>query len=135
MRNTTLRMIIIMMFLGMTIVPLAAQEKEQEQTIPQVLELIRREQGVTVNRDIVPGKVSDNLLEELGDAVMSAVHPDREEHEQMDQMMGGEGSESLEAMHRAMGYRYLSNRGWMNPDYRDPEDKGPGSYGNGMMGR
>jgi hypothetical protein len=134
MRNITPGMIFFMVFLTLSVPPLAAQDKEEEKSIPQVLELIRHEQGVTANRDIVPAKVSDKLLEELGDAVMSTAHPDQEEHEWMDRMMGGEGSESLEAMHRAMGYRYLENQGWLYPDYRDPEDRGPRSYGNGMMG-
>jgi hypothetical protein len=134
MQKTISTVILMVLFLALGAITLTAHDNEQEKSIVQILGLIRREQGVRTNREIDPGKVSDTLLEELGDAVMSLAHPDQEEHEWMDRMMGGEDSQSLEAMHRAMGYRYLQNQGWLNPEYRDPEDMGPRSRGNGMMG-
>jgi uncharacterized membrane protein len=47
---------------------------------------------------------------------MDLMHPNDREHEFMDEMMGGEGSASLEYMHRMMGYRYLSS-GLLSPGY------------------
>ena len=51
-------------------------------------------------------KLTDEEFERVGDAVMESTHPG-EAHERMDEMMGGEGSESLRLMHVQMGKRYF----------------------------
>lgn len=51
-------------------------------------------------------ELTDEELERVGDAVMESTHPG-EAHERMDEMMGGEGSESLRQMHIQMGKRYF----------------------------
>lgn len=94
---------------------------EHGESIESVLQDIQREQGVDRNEAIDPDRVSERSLERLGEAVMSVMHPDPRQHELMDEMMGGEGSESLEYMHRMMGYRYLAGL------------SGRGDWG-GMMG-
>lgn len=68
-------------------------------------EFLSRYSAKTV-KDINCIAVSDADLERLGDAVMETNHPG-EAHEAMDQMMGGEGSESLEQMHINMGRSFL----------------------------
>jgi hypothetical protein len=134
MEKRAVMMGVTILLLGLAVVPLAAHDNEQEKSIGQILILIRQEQGISTNDRIDPDKVSDKLLEELGDAVMSLAHPNQGQHEWMDQIMGGEGSESLEAMHRAMGYGFLQHRGWEDDSFMNQDNMGPGSRGHGMMG-
>ena len=72
-----------------------------------IIQKIREKQGLGPDEKIDPRNVSNIVLEELGEAVMSALHPDSGQHELMDNMMGGEGSKSLSSMHRRMGYSYI----------------------------
>ncbi len=65
-------------------------------------------------------KLIDEQLEAMGDYYMEQMHPG-EAHEMMDQMMGGEGSESLKQMHIQMAKWLYCN-----------EDVG-GMMGGGMM--
>ena len=51
--------------------------------------------------------LTDEEFERVGDAAMESMHPG-EAHERMDEMMGGEGSESLNQMHIQMGKRYFN---------------------------
>jgi len=94
-----------------------AQSDDHTASVDQVMQKIYDNLGLKSGDRVNPDQVPPALLEELGDAVMSEIHPDGDVHEWMDQMMGGEGSDSLAAAHRWMGYRYLS-----------------GGYGPGMMG-
>ena len=81
-------------------------EAEHGKPLEVILQEIRQKQGLGPEEAIDPRKVSDEDLEELGEAIMSTMHPDPEQHETMDQMMGGEGSKRLSAVHRMIGYRY-----------------------------
>ncbi len=65
-------------------------------------------------------KLTDEQLEAIGEYYMEQMHPG-EAHEMMDQMMGGEGSDSLKQMHIRMAKRLYCN-----------EDVG-GMMGGGMM--
>src|SRR3989339_1964986 len=65
-------------------------------------------------------KLADQQLESIGDYYMEQMHPSKA-HEMMDQMMGGEGSESLKQVHINMAKRLYCN-----------EDVG-GMMGGGMM--
>src|SRR3989338_9460916 len=65
-------------------------------------------------------KLTDEQLEAMGDYYMEQMHPG-DAHELMDQMMGGEGSDTLKQMHIQMAKRLYCN-----------EDVG-GMMGGGMM--
>ncbi|MGL4368371.1 MAG: SHOCT domain-containing protein, partial [Spirochaetota bacterium] len=94
----------------------AAFSEMKPKPVNAVLDEIRREQGAQKNEDINVGKVPLPLLEMLGDSVMEVMAGNSERHEQMDKMMGGDGSASLSAMHQRIGYNYLSGypMGMMN---------------------
>ncbi|MBS3139182.1 hypothetical protein J4207_05760 [Candidatus Woesearchaeota archaeon] len=58
-------------------------------------------------------KLTDEQLEAMGDYYMEQMHPG-DAHELMDQMMGGEGSDTLKQMHIQMAKRLYCNEdvGW-----------------------
>ena len=103
-----------------------ANEGDHTQSLDQVTAEIRDQLGLDASEAIDPANVPDELLIELGDAVMATIHPDERTHEWMDRMMGGEGSSSLDAAHRWMAYRYLTG------GYGTPGNAG--GMGFGMMG-
>ena len=74
-------------------------------------------------------KLTDEQLESIGEYYMEQMHPG-ESHEIMDQMMGGEGSESLRQVHINMAKRLYCNEnvgGMMGM-------MGNNMVGSGMMG-
>lgn len=131
---------IIITFFALSFVRYAHSDVEEEnhgKPLEVVLQEIRESQGIAENERVDPDKVSDEQLEELGDAVMSVMHPDPKEHDWMDNMMGGEGSSTLSAMHKMMAYNYLrdSYGGMMGQGMMGPGMMGRGMMGQGTMGR
>jgi hypothetical protein len=125
MRKASLLLVILITVTAM----MWADVDGHSRPIEDVLTDIRNDLGLGEDERIDPDAVPPELLEELGDAVMGEIHSDAETHQWMDEMMGGEGSESLASAHRWMGYRYLTGgygRGGM---------MGSGMMGPGMMGR
>jgi len=87
-------------------------DEDHAESVEVVLQNFLNRQKVSTVQDLDLSKISDDEWERLGDAVMEQMHPGQV-HEAMDQMMGGEGSESLKQMHINMGKAYLgygSNR-------------------------
>ncbi len=85
-----------------------AHQVEKTKTVEEILAEITREQNVVAVSQIDCNKVSNLQFEDLGDAVMERMVGSHEQHEQMDAMMGGEGSASLVQMHTIMGKNWLS---------------------------
>ncbi len=92
-----IRVILALIFLSITIV--LAQESHETEI----------EEGENlVKSKISCGKLSDEQLEAIGEYYMEQMHPG-EAHELMDNMMGGEGSESLKQVHINMARRLYCN--------------------------
>ena len=93
------------------------------ESISAVLTDILKSQGVATVQKLDLSKINDEEWERLGEAAME-LHHQGQAHEIMDEMMGGEGSESLRQLHINMGKAYLG----------DGERDGYGMMGRGMMG-
>lgn len=95
------------------------EDKEaHRENLDQVLADILVSQDVETINKIDCNNIQNSHLERLGEASMSLMHPDPDVHQRMDEMMGGEDSETLRAAHINMGNRFLGcttqikGRGW-----------------------
>ncbi len=104
-----------------------ADEDMHVRSVDVIIAELEQAQGVQSISQIDPNKVSDAQLIELGDAVMGLNIGDDQRHEWMDEMMGGDGSERLNAVHRQYAYNYLQSNGNIG-------SWGSGMGGYGMMG-
>ena len=101
-------------------------------SIDVVLSEIRQEQGVKSTDTINVDKVSAAKLEELGDSVMEVMIGNTAMHDQMDTRLGGDGSASLAAFHKKLGFNYLS--GYPNGMMNLMSGGMMSTYQGGMMG-
>ncbi len=79
----------------------------QSQDLNNVLESIYTDHNVTGQAEVICNKVTDDQFEKLGDAYMGAMLPNEQQHQAMENMMGGEGSASLRQAHINMGRSYI----------------------------
>lgn len=87
--------------------PALAHSDTTNASVDDIVSLILENQNIDNIDQIDCAKITDQEFEALGEALMNYMHPDEEEHQTMDEMMGGEGSESLRQAHIQMGKRYL----------------------------
>lgn len=116
----------------------------QSPAINAALQEIYKAQSIDSQAKLDCAKVTDDQFEKLGDAYMGAMLSNQQQHDAMDNMMGGEGSANLRQAHINMGRSFSGC--WANynsgPIYM-PMMGGYGSAGNypanynlpgGMMG-
>ncbi|MBS3053125.1 MAG: hypothetical protein J4469_01355 [Candidatus Aenigmarchaeota archaeon] len=92
---------------ALSVVASVAAAHEEMQTPEEMMNVIVARQGVSSIGDVDCGSVLEVDFEMLGDAVMGRMAGSHELHEQMDSMMGGEGSAGLQSAHIAMGKNWL----------------------------
>ena len=103
--------VISLLLIFISLASYADMEKEDNHNvaIEKVLEELRLAQNIDSNEAIALDKVSEEQLARLGEAVIFLMYPDPREHKYWDNVMGGEGSENLQEMHKWMGYRYIKS--------------------------
>jgi len=111
---------------------IAHADNNMPKSIDAVMFEIRQEQSLKNDGNINVNKVSASKLESLGDSVMEAMVGNSAVHDQMDKNMGGDGSATLTAMHKKIGYNYLV--GYPNGMMNLMSGGMMGNYGGGMMG-
>ena len=122
---------IIMLMFEILLVLVAGLVSALEHNFDETKQLI--DSGISCN------KLTDKQLEAMGDYYMEQMHPG-ESHELMDQMMGGEGSESLKQVHIQMAKRFYCNEdiggvgGGMMSMMMGNNMMGNNMMGNNMMG-
>ncbi len=85
----------------------AAVDSRDAAVPAEVVQDILSIQGAGDIREIDCGQVTDEQFNDMGDMVMGTMIGNDEQHKSMDNMMGGEDSASLRAMHMNMGQQYL----------------------------
>jgi putative membrane protein len=136
MKKILMKVLPVFLVLMFFSIPVSAAE-EFHRSVTDIVTEIKQDQGITEFNKIDIGKVSDPVLEELGDSVMESIIGNAVMHERMDDRLGGEGSPALAEFHRELARQYLSgkrlNMMSLMRDYR-LGDKIPGERMNRMMG-
>jgi len=125
-------------------------DQQYQQNLDNLTQTLLKSQNVNSIQQLKCPKVSNDQFEKIGDAWMDVRIGNEAAHERMDQMLGGEGSQSLTNAHIQMGENYLgcntngTQYNWMPMmlDYQNTASKGGGfpmmgwgyGYGNGGNG-
>lgn len=84
-----------------------SQTQQTQEELNSIVQSIYANQNVSSQAQVDCSKITDDQFEKLGDAYMGVMLPNEQQHEAMDEMMGGEGSASLRQAHINMGRSYL----------------------------
>lgn len=122
-----------MVLLGLVIWSPVLAAGDHGESVEEVMQDIMETQAVSEQEQIDCEKIAEDEWEKIGDAVMGEMIGDNEQHEMMDAMMGGEGSESLRAMHVRMGQQYLGCGDGMGMSGMAPFRSGSMEGRGGMM--
>ncbi len=102
------KLIFVISFISLLFVSVVLSHgHESTRTLDQIVANMLTGQGVSSINQIDCSKVSVLDFEDLGNTIMERMVGNHELHEQMDEMMGGEGSESLRQMHIVMGKNWV----------------------------
>ena len=128
----------ILIFIATSVLGVSALPTERRE-VEDVISEIRVSQGIEANGEIDVTRVSDALLEELGDSVMEAFSNSPTVHEQLNQYFAREDAPTLTAIHIQVGEDYLngypiSMMTFRRYAYSTQTDIATSYYG-GMMGR
>ncbi len=107
------------------------------QSIDEVINDLLVGFDVETVKDLNCEDIVNHDFEHVGEAFMSYMHPNEDEHHRIDDLFGGEGSESLDKMHEFMGRRYLGcEEGTFGPMMMNfgNDFRGGGMMGNQLFG-
>lgn len=102
---------VLFLSLGFIMGVFAQEGMMEPRSLDAIVADIEKQQSVTSLDQIVADKVSPDVLEELGDAVMGEIIGNSAMHDRMDKMLGGDGSDQLNAFHTDLGKQYLQKGG------------------------
>ncbi len=94
-------------FASMLMLTSSAYAHMEGSSVEDMMDSMMAGQNVSGLEQLDCDKVPKGEIEELGDSVMGRMVGSNMLHEQMDAMMGGEGSASLSQMHIIMGKNWL----------------------------
>lgn len=81
--------------------------KQAQQTLDKAVQDVLKIQNVSSKDQLDCSKITDVQFEKVGDAWMGVRAGTEDVHNRMEQMMGGEGSNTLKQAHIQMGKTYL----------------------------
>ena len=96
----------------------ASATQQNKQELQNQVNAVLDSQNISSVDKLNCQKVTNDQFEKVGDAYMGVMSGTEANHTQMEQRMGGEGSESLNQVHIQMGENYLGcqtsgNNSWM----------------------
>lgn len=102
---------VLFLSLGFAMGIFAQMGMAEPRSLDAIVADIEKQQNAASLDQVTVDKVAPEVLEELGDAVMGALIGNSAMHDRMDKMLGGDGSDQLNAFHTDLGKQYLQKGG------------------------